>query len=349
MIDSILNELKDSSDTSESGRSHPYSSKVLSSYLQECHSTIPVSCFIKNADSQDIDLSNLHLGPSSTSAILKALKHSPNLFSLNLYDNSFGSIGFKALTSLLESAPRLTKLNIGRNKLNQVFQPILLLSLNNIKSQILDGEPNYKSPHELSPFLCFSSSSVTDLNVCGNSIGDNMMPFATSALIDSKVKHLSIADNGLTKKSLDHIGNLAVGLTSLDISSNPLGSADCASILFPSIFQSKISHLNISNIGLDDDGVAILIDSFKSGKQPRLKELIVCQNRFTVDGFFGFQFFNSVLNYLDLSKNLITSVQLVEFLKPFSSSSTRLFVHNCCRVVSSELIDLVNNSSNLKI
>ncbi|KAL0226753.1 hypothetical protein P9112_014077 [Eukaryota sp. TZLM1-RC] len=340
-VDGILSELSNDNQSlnSTTHSDSPSKSVVLDHYYSLLGTTsIPVSAFIKNADSRYISLANLHLGPVSSTHIITALQSSHHLTSLNLYNNSFGTQGLKALSNLLNTSQTLQSLNIGRNCLRYALGPFLSSSLSNLL--------NSEDDDVCFDLECFASSNLIDLDVSGNELGDFCFKILADSLLKSKkIKKLSVRDNKLGSKSINVLIALIndLELEFLDVSNNCLVNSSNFESFLECLRSSSLKSLKLGSIGLIDSNIDDLVSCLDSMK---LETIDISENSLSFNGLLKFSHLlrSGEIKYFDMSKILIGSDELFSFLNELLPNSTlTLNIHRCYRTLSLNLENLIKN------
>ena len=247
------------------------------------------SAVAKSSTIRALDISSNRFGVDGIAAIVVCLTTNITLESLNISDNSIGHRGADLIARALSSKTVLKELNLSRSDLRDDGAAVIIKNLGNTNLKVLD--------------LSWNSISGKGASEIANSLsvkeGENI-PTEGAAGIDYK--------KGEPDSQASAI------LEELNLSHNKLGNAgaECLSSMLK--INSSLKVLDISSIGLTDEGVAFICDSLMFNAT--LQHLKMSGNYVTST--------SRIAGVLEINRYLIT-LNLQQYpAKPFSFYSTIL-------------------------
>ncbi|XP_072863091.1 leucine-rich repeat-containing protein 74B isoform X3 [Chlorocebus sabaeus] len=209
-------------------------------YLRSCraHSVVPVSCFLRQGSTQELNLRHRGLGPQGARALASSLSSNPYVKRLDLRDNGLCGAGAEALAGALSKSSSIRAVDLSENQLgvagaqalcaaftiNRAVQKIqlsgngleeqaaqylaeLLLAHTDLKSLDLSyNQLNEQAGETLGPALA-ENTGLTELNVSWNHLrGPGAVAFARGLEANIFLKVLDISYNGFGDPGASAVG-----------------------------------------------------------------------------------------------------------------------------------------------
>jgi hypothetical protein len=266
------------------------------------------SLVIRRHLTAELNISSKSIGDKMACVLAAALPTLPMLEILKLADNRLTDYGLTHILDVLGDCPRLTSLDISKNKVDSLAAKSLAGFLSHPKCVISE--------------LILRQADVDDLEAVN---------FITALSKNNTVTYLDLGYNllGSHELSTDRYRNpdqfvtgaVALGrylsaphcsLKTLILTWNMIRLASCAAFVQSLAFNSSLTHLDMSYNGLGLDGGEILGDALHTQRslqylnishnniQPRAAFVILCGVRSCCE--------RSSLHYLDISENPIGEV-----------------------------------------
>eukprot|EP01104_Vermistella_antarctica_P020132 TRINITY_DN840_c0_g1_i1.p1 TRINITY_DN840_c0_g1~~TRINITY_DN840_c0_g1_i1.p1 ORF type:complete len:1486 (-),score=419.48 TRINITY_DN840_c0_g1_i1:95-4552(-) len=227
-----------------------------------------------------------------------------NLVTLDLRDNSLGPDAAIAVGELMVTSPRLSQIHLSQNMIDATGAIVIAaaLSAKCDMLQLLHIANNTLGPNGASTIAeSFQhNSSLTELDIGGNSIGDDGAIAILKAV--AKNKHLP--------------------LYRLDMQLNDLGSG-VVKIIDPIFQETAISHLNLSFNRLGDEGARAVASILP--RTPFLHALLLEGNGITFEGanlLANALIHNKSLAALSLANNRIENKGAIAFARVLEVNNT---------------------------
>lgn len=212
-------------------------------YLAACEreGIVPVQQFIVMMDQESVSLKHRGLGAAGGVALFECLRANTCIHALDLEDNQLG-LGVDPDSGGLDHISRA----LADNKLLMLLD----LSYNNLSSR---GCAAISS--------ALSTSSITDLSLRGNSMGDlGALAFSKALASNRTITKLDVSDNNIDEAGSVALASLLVKCEKLrfaDFSWNSIRLAG-AQALTTALKESKVVRLNLAWNGLGDRGAKSL-------------------------------------------------------------------------------------------
>ncbi|XP_072894830.1 NACHT, LRR and PYD domains-containing protein 3-like [Hemitrygon akajei] len=239
---------------------------------------------------QELRLSFNELGDSGVKLVSAALRNPVGkIQKLGLYKVGLTDSGAEDLASALSTNPSLTELNLGYNELGDSGVKQVSAALRNPECKIqklglCDVHLTDSGTEDLVSALS-TNTSLTELNLGGNDLGDSGVKLVSAALRnpECKIQKLQLYGVGLTDSGVEDLASALStnpSLTELGLSNNKLG--DSGVKLVSEALKNpecKIQKLWLMEVSLTDSGVEDLIAALNTS--PSLTELDLGSNLLT--------------------------------------------------------------------
>ena len=215
-------------------------------------SSLIASLLSSNYPITKLDVGNNKLS-SSTDIIFKSLHHNTVLTELLLMNTSLRSSDMQSLGQMLTSNNTLSVMDISDNDIGpdgcQYLADCRNISLN--KLRMSGCKLGVSGADKIGIMLCHSS--ITSVNLSGNSIGDVGVEKLVEHLKSNKtIKHLNLWDNNITSNGANHLRKLFslnhTTFNSIELGSNPLKDEGVDLIL-------QSITINMEYVGLSNTGI----------------------------------------------------------------------------------------------
>lgn len=232
-------------------------------YIQACkmNGVIPVSYFLRNVQSPEVDMKHHGIGPSGTKSIAIALVTNTNVVSLNLADNSLGPEGTGYMADMLKENCYISTLDLSENQLG------------------IEGA-------QFVVDILSSNAVVTSLTLQANEFDDKAAGTLAEAIKETTVlKHLDLSKNLFGEVGGQLLGTAIasnIGLRHLNLAWNHLRRKGAHSIANALKENTYLKILNLSWNGFGDDGSFAMAEALKVNTT--LEELDLTNNRISCTG-----------------------------------------------------------------
>ncbi|XP_072893968.1 NACHT, LRR and PYD domains-containing protein 3-like [Hemitrygon akajei] len=258
--------------------------------LTDCGAEDLASALSTNQTLTELNLSGNELGDSGVKLVTAALRKSEcKIQKLWLYGVGLTDSGAEDLASALSTNQTLTELELSGNELGDSGVKLVSASLRNPeckiqKLELVDVGLTDSGTDDLASALR-TNSSLTELGLSGNELGDSGVKLVSAALRnpECKIQKLGLYGVGLTDSGAEDLASaLSTNqtLTELDLSVNELGDSGVklvsAALRNP---ECKIQKLELRDVGLTDSGAEDLVSILSTN--PSLTELYLASNSLT--------------------------------------------------------------------
>lgn len=214
-----------------------------------------------------VDLGSNHMTDEGTKIIFTALKANKHIVHLSIGGissigrNIIGPNAAQEIANCLQENKVISELNFSMTELNSYNAKIISQGLvNNHCLTHLDlSRNNIRSSGAISLFKSLSHSSIVELKLSSNHIGDDVSPnFVVFLTKNPKLRVLDLSANDLGFRFMTSLTNSAISSTveELILSKNPLGGRGI-SAFGPYLAQnSSIRILNVNGCQIDCNGFA---------------------------------------------------------------------------------------------
>ncbi|XP_017738024.1 PREDICTED: LOW QUALITY PROTEIN: leucine-rich repeat-containing protein 74B [Rhinopithecus bieti] len=266
-------------------------------YLRSCraHSVVPVSCFLRQGSTQELNLQHRGLGPQGARALASSLSSNPYVKRLDLRDNGLCGAGAEALADALSKSSSI-RVTCPENAAGSGRSPALCaVSPSNRAMQKI----------QLVREMALEEQAASNL--------------AELLLAHTDLKSLDLSYNQLNEQAGETLGPALAentGLTELNVSWNHLrglGAVAFARGLEANIF---LKVLDISYNGFGDPGASAVGEALKANNV--LEELNMSNNRISAMGALSLGLglrLNQTLRILVVSRNPMRSEGCFGLLK----------------------------------
>ncbi|CAG4913168.1 unnamed protein product [Colias eurytheme] len=224
---------------------------------------------IENINLEELNLYGCRIGPEGAKRLFANLHLNRALRRLNLCRNKLGDLGVQFLAKAIFFGSDITELNLSYNELtaksvfhlSEAFQTHNKLTHLNLSwNSIISGNIIYTLCRKLS-----ENKGFQEINLSWNSLSGQRVGMGIDILMKCpKLRNIYLSNNKLESNAVKRIGKglkKAVGLTTLDLSFNPLTPND-AKVLIAYLLDRKIKVRNIllDNVLVKPDFIDLLND-----------------------------------------------------------------------------------------
>ncbi|XP_041105268.1 leucine-rich repeat-containing protein 74A-like [Polyodon spathula] len=256
-------------------------------YISDCarRGSVPCSLFIKNLDSEHLNLNHYGLGIKGVQALACLLKTHSKLLKLELEDNNITAEGVKYISDMLTENCFIQHLNLAHNHLQTAGAKAICDMLR-------------------------ENNTLETVNFSGNYFKDKDAKFFADAFaVNSTVQVLDLSHNEFSLEGGEHLGRLLVKNQTLEVLNlcwNHLRLKGAVAFCGGLQVNNSVRKLDLSWNGFGDEGAFALSEVLKCNKQ--LEFLDLTNNRISCRGAkvlaTGLAV-NSTLKFLKLSRNIL--------------------------------------------
>ena len=249
---------------------------------------------LENIGFNSADFSNCQLGPVGSLGVVNLLKRQ-NLLSLNLMDNTVGTLGCLEIQTLLlgstntNSKCNLSNLDLSFNGIvdEDVKQLVQALTCSDCKLSSLNLRCNNLGDEGLEHLvqaLTHKDCKLRSLNLSDNEIRDTRVKHLIQALThsDCKLDCLTLSKNGISDEDVKYLAEALkhkdCKLSSLDLSQNNIGDEDVRHLAEALKHRDcKLSSFCLRDNEIRDKGIEYLVQAL-THKDCKLKRLDISGN-----------------------------------------------------------------------